>query len=104
MSRSGALAGCFSFTAPESEESYFFLGSGFLQQPNNPVSIWLHASSTRKKRCRYSEHEFVEVKKDFLFNTYLTRELRISLMKAKKQRENHLKDTFTCSDTLSTQS
>ncbi|XP_047006375.1 homeobox protein Hox-A9a isoform X5 [Ictalurus punctatus] len=44
--------------------------------PNNPVSNWLHASSTRKKRCPYSKHQILELEKEFLFNTYLTRDRR----------------------------
>lgn len=36
MSTSGAIAGCFSFIAPESEESHFSIRSGFLQQTRLP--------------------------------------------------------------------
>ncbi|KAJ8797920.1 hypothetical protein J1605_001656 [Eschrichtius robustus] len=44
--------------------------------PSNPVANWIHARSTRKKRCPYTKYQTLELEKEFLFNMYLTRDRR----------------------------
>ena len=42
----------------------------------NPSANWLHARSSRKKRCPYTKYQTLELEKEFLFNMYLTRDRR----------------------------
>ncbi|XP_066060908.1 src kinase-associated phosphoprotein 1-like [Chamaea fasciata] len=42
----------------------------------NPAASWLHARSSRKKRCPYTKYQTLELEKEFLFNMYLTRDRR----------------------------
>ncbi|KAJ8254463.1 hypothetical protein COCON_G00210750 [Conger conger] len=43
---------------------------------NDPSANWLHARSSRKKRCPYTKYQTLELEKEFLFNMYLTRDRR----------------------------
>ncbi|KAB0401418.1 hypothetical protein E2I00_005415 [Balaenoptera physalus] len=43
---------------------------------DNPAANWIHARSTRKKRCPYTKYQTLELEKEFLFNMYLTRDRR----------------------------
>ncbi|KTG33917.1 hypothetical protein cypCar_00024633 [Cyprinus carpio] len=50
---------------------------------NDPSANWLHARSSRKKRCPYTKYQTLELEKEFLFNMYLTRDRRHETFKRK---------------------
>ncbi|KAJ3600774.1 hypothetical protein NHX12_031749 [Muraenolepis orangiensis] len=48
----------------------------------DPSANWLHARSSRKKRCPYTKYQTLELEKEFLFNMYLTRDRRNEVARA----------------------